>query len=144
MTVSDAALRKTQEFVQDFYDRIWNAGDFGAVSILLAPEFAFRGSLGQEMRGRDAFWQYAIAVRSALEGYRCDILDCVTEGEKVFAKMRFSGVHVAPFRGYAPTGKYVQWLGAALFRMHRQQIAELWVLGDIVSLEASLKTNAAT
>ena len=57
--------------------------------------------------------------------------------------MRFSGVHIAPFRGYAPTGKPVQWLGAALFRIHGHQIAELWVLGDLVSLDAVLEENAS-
>jgi predicted ester cyclase len=55
--------------------------------------------------------------------------------------MRFSGVHIAPFRGYAPTGKSVQWLGAALFKVHENQIAELWVLGDLISLDAALKEN---
>jgi predicted ester cyclase len=78
-----------------------------AAAEILAPDFAFRGSLGPEMRGREAFCEYVRSVRTPLEGYRCDILDCVTEGEKAFAKMRFSGVHVGPFRGYTPTGKSV-------------------------------------
>ena len=130
------------EFVQDFYARIWNAGDVGAAAELLAPDFVFRGSLGPEMRGREAFCQYVNSVRTALDGYRCDILDCVTQGEKAFAKMRFSGIHAGPFRGYQPTGKSLQWLGAALFRVQGQLIAELWVLGDLISLEAELERNS--
>jgi predicted ester cyclase len=102
---------QTTGLVQAFYDRIWNAGDMNAAAEILAADFAFRGSLGPEMRGREAFCEYVRSVRTPLEGYRCDILDCVTEGEKAFAKMRFSGVHVGPFRGYTPTGKSVQWLG---------------------------------
>jgi predicted ester cyclase len=100
--------KKTLEFVREFYERIWNAGDFDAAIELLAPDFAFRGSLGAELRGREAFWTYVDSVRTALQGYRCDILDCVTGDDKAFAKMRFSGKHVGPFRGYAPTGKSVQ------------------------------------
>jgi predicted ester cyclase len=138
----DKAPRNTSEFVREFYERIWNAGDPDAPAELLAPDFAFRGSLGPEMRGRQEFCEYVNSVRSALDRYRCDILDCVTEGEKSFAKMRFSGVHVGSFRGYAPTGKSVQWLGAALFRIQGQVISELWVLGDLISLEADLKKNA--
>jgi len=49
---------------------------------------------------------------------------------------------VGPFKGYAPTGKPVQWFGAALFRIDGRSIAELWVLGDLLSLEADLKKNA--
>src|SRR5215469_16177050 len=74
-------------------------------------------------------------VRGALTNYRCEVLACVTEGDKAFAKMRFSGLHVAPFRGYPATGKPVHWLGAALFRFERHAIAELWVLGDLAGLD---------
>jgi hypothetical protein len=51
---------------------------------------------------------------------------------------------VGPFRGYAPTGMGVQWLGAALFRVQGPVIAELWVLGDLLALEGELKKNAAS
>jgi predicted ester cyclase len=57
--------------------------------------------------------------------------------------MRFSGIHVSPFRDFAPTGKSVQWLGAVLFRVEGPLIVELWVHGDLVSLESNLRENAA-
>lgn len=129
--------------VELFYDRIWNVGDLDAAAELLAADFSFRGSLGSEMRGREPFCEYVRSVRTALRGYRCDTLDCVTEGTKAFAKMRFSGIHVGPFRAFAPTGKLVEWHGAALFRIEESRIAELWVLGDLISLDAMLKSNAA-
>jgi predicted ester cyclase len=138
----DKTRKTTVGLVQAFYERIWNAGDTGATVQLLDPDFIFRGSLGAEMRGRDAFCGYVRSVRTALDSYRCDILACVTEGERAFAKMRFSGIHVGQFRGFAPTHRPVQWLGAALFRVEGPLIAELWVLGDLVSLEANLKENA--
>jgi len=138
---NDETRKTTVGFVQAFYERIWNAGDTGATVQLLDPDFIFRGSLGAEMRGREAFCGYVRSVRSAR--YRCDILDCVTEGERAFAKTRFSGIHVGQFRGFAPTHKAVQWLGAALFRVEGPLIAELWVLGDLVSLEGNLRENAA-
>ncbi|MGH9776592.1 MAG: ester cyclase [Candidatus Acidiferrales bacterium] len=128
--------------VEAFYSRIWNEGDFAATAELLSEEFCFRGSLGAEMRGRGAFGDYVRSVRGALADYHCEILDCVAEGSRAFAKMRFSGIHVAPFRGFEPTGKPVQWLGAALFRFENRMIAELWVLGDLAGLEAVLQANA--
>lgn len=132
----------TSGLVKAFYDRIWNAGDTAAAEELLTVDFCFRGSLGPKMRGRNPFCDYVRAVRAALQGYRCDILDCVTEGPKAFAKMRFSGIHVGPFRGFPSTGKPVEWLGAALFRTEESRIAELWVLGDLFSLDSILKSNA--
>ena len=133
----------TPKLVEDFYERIWNDGNLDAAAELLTPEFSFRGSLGHEMRGREAFQNYVRTVRAALADYRCDILACVTEANQAFAKMCFSGRHVGAFRGYEPTGKLVRWLGAALFRFEDSMIAELWVLGDLAGLDSLLRRQAA-
>ncbi len=127
--------------VERFYESIWNAGDLEAIAGLLAEDFSFRGSLGVERRGREAFKDYVCAIRNALGDYRCAILECVTEGSQAFAKMHFSGIHVGEFRGYLPTGMSVHWAGAALFRFGGNTIADLWVLGDLESLDAMLEKN---
>jgi predicted ester cyclase len=129
----------TPRLVEQFYARIWNAGDLDAAVDLLAAEFSFRGSLGVELTGQAAFKEYVRSVRNALSEYHCEILTCVTEGDRAFAQMRFSGRHTGPFRGYEPTGNPIQWLGAALFRMEADRIADLWVLGDLAALEALLE-----
>lgn len=133
----------TPNLVEAFYQRIWNVGDLQAASELLTTDFSFRGSLGTELRGQDAFKSYVRSIRSALAEYRCEILECVTERDRAFAQMRFSGRHVGVFLGYDPTGKAVHWHGAALFRFKGDAISELWVLGDLVGLEAILKANQA-
>jgi steroid delta-isomerase-like uncharacterized protein len=134
----------TPILVEAFYKRIWNAGDLDAIEEILDEGFVFRGSLETETRGRDAFRKYVRSVRASLGGYRCEILDCVAEEDRAFARMRFSGVHTGPFRGYAPSGKPVHWVGAAWFRFERGVICELWVLGDLNRLNALLKANKET
>lgn len=129
--------------VARFYEEIWDRGRVEVASELLTDGFVFRGSLGNAMEGRAAFIEYVRSVHEALDDYRCEVLDCVTEGDRAFAKMRFSGRHVGSFRGFPPTGKPVDWLGAALFRFDGTQIAELWVLGDLNGLDALLVANQA-
>lgn len=128
--------------VEAFYARIWNAGQ-EYVDDLLTEDFAFRGSLGARTAGRPAFMQYVYGVRGSLAQYHCAILACVSEPPNAFARMRFSGLHVAPFRGYEPTGKPVRWDGAALFTFRGEAIASLWVLGDLAGLDAVLQRNAS-
>jgi steroid delta-isomerase-like uncharacterized protein len=134
-------MMSTPSLVTAFYERIWNEGDLGAVSQLLTSDFSFRGSLGVELEGREAFQDYVRSIRSALDDYRCDVLECVSEGSRAFAQMLFSGRHVGVLLGYGPSGKPVHWHGAALFRFEGQAIAELWVLGDLIGLEAILEAN---
>jgi predicted ester cyclase len=129
--------------VSAFYERIWNHGELDASAELLAEPFTFRGSLGAELHGREAFLDYVRSVRGALANYRCEILECVSDGARAFAKMRFSGRHVAPIRGFAPSGMDVHWLGAALFHFDSGRIVALWVLGDLAALDELLRLNAA-
>ena len=128
----------TPRLVRAFYERIWNKGDLAAATELLASDFLFRGALGKEMKGVAEFRAYVRAVREVLAGYNCEILSCVAEGDQAFAKMRFSGRHIAAFRGYQPTGQIVEWLGAALFRFKDCLITEVWVLGDLAGLDTLL------
>jgi len=134
----------TPNIVAAFYQRIWNTGDIDAAAELLTKDFSFRGSLGVEMRGREPFKNYVRYVRQALGDYRCEILECIAEQDRAFAKMRFSGIHRRLFRGHEPTGKLVLWHGASLFRITDGVIAELWVLGDLAGLDAELTENART
>jgi len=84
-------------------------------------------------------------VRGALDDYRCEILDLVTDDLRAFARMRFSGVHTGELLGYAPRGKRIEWMGAALFTAAKDgRIADLWVLGDIQALMSQLGVNAET
>lgn len=79
------------------------------------------------------------AVRRALADYRCEIEECVAEGERAFAKLTFSGRHAGVLRGRLPTGRRVAWPAAALFTMRNERIARLWVLGDLTALDAALR-----
>ncbi len=125
-----------------FYDRVWNRIDKTAIPELFHPDFTFRGSLGPTMTGHTAFAAYVDMVTGALAGYRCTIRDLVSEGERAFARMHFEGIHRGPFMGFAPTGKSVEWAGAALFSLKAGKIADLWVLGDVQGLKDQLARNA--
>jgi predicted ester cyclase len=131
----------TPPLVTDFYQRIWNAGDVTALPELLDAGFSSRGPLGAEPQGRAALWEYVCGVRAALHQCRCDILDCVSEGPRAFARVRFSGIHVGDLRGYHPTGLPVSWEAAALFRFEYVRIKEVWVLDDLAQLDELLKSN---
>ncbi len=138
----DTRPMSTPAAILAFYDRLWNAGDPAALDILLSSDFSFRGSLGDELVGRAAFWEYVCRLRTALADYRCNIVECVAEDGSVFARMHFSGRHVAPFLGHPPTGRTVSWSGAALFHLADGLITDAWVLGDIDGLQRVLEANA--
>jgi predicted ester cyclase len=132
------AREETLGMVEEFYARIWNAGDEGAAQRLLAPELRLRGSTGVGLEGIGPFLDYVRLIRSALADYRCAIEDVLVDGDRAFARMRFAGRHVGRFLGVAPTGRELQWAGAALFRIEAGRIRSVWVLGDVDGLKQQL------
>ena len=83
----------TAALVRAFYAEIWNSGNLDAVPRILSEEVVFRGSLGDERRGHAGFAAYVQMVRNALDDYRCEILDLVSEEPRAFTRMRFAGIH---------------------------------------------------
>ena len=132
---------RVAQLVERFYADIWNRHDKSAIPELLCVDFTFRGSLGPSKVGHDEFASYVDFVHDALDDYRCDIQDLVIGENKAFAKMLFSGIHRKTFLGYEPTSLRIEWAGAALFTFKDSLISDLWVLGDLQSLNQLLERN---
>jgi steroid delta-isomerase-like uncharacterized protein len=129
------------DLVRRFYHDVWNAHDRSAIAELLTEDFRFRGSLGRESVGLPAFAGYVDSVHESLGDYRCEIEDLVSEGERGFARMSFSGIHRGRLLGHPPTGRRVSWAGAALFHARGGKLESLWVLGDLDSLRQQLRAD---
>jgi predicted ester cyclase len=142
-------VAKTAEEVNElvlinrFYGEIWNRGNYELVAEICDTNMTFRGSLGTVAQGQDKFVEYVRMVRGGLDQYNCEIRDAVVEHNRVFARMRFSGVHAGDFLGYPGTGKRVEWSGAALFTIDSDRVTDLWVLGDVYGLRQLLDRHQA-
>jgi len=130
-------LHKDQ--VRRFYKELWDENNQDSISTILNEDFTFRGSLGQEKRGHNGFIEYVHMVHHALGDYKCKIEELISEGDKVFAKMLFTGIHRDNFLDYPPTQKRVNWNGCAVFTFKDGLISDIWVLGDLKNLEQQLK-----
>lgn len=130
-----------RELVQLFYEKLWNEMDFEIVDEILHSDVTFRGSVGVNATGRQEVCDYVRMVTTALSGYRCNIESLVTEGDRAAARVRFSGLHVGEFLGFPPTGRQVEWIGAAFFVGEEKKLRDIWVLGDLKSLRDQLRSG---
>lgn len=124
--------------VQKFYETIWNKADKSAIPELMHEDVTFRGSLGLANRGHAGFANYIDFVCSALGDYHCKVVDMVAEGDKVFARMHYSGMHKGELFGYAATNAKLKWEGMAAFTFSDGKITDIWALGDVHSVMKQL------
>ena len=131
-----------RDLVRVFYEKFWNEVDLEKADEILHPDVTFRGSVGVGARGRREVCDYVLMVTTALSDYRCDVESLIADGDSAAAKVRFSGIHSGNFLGHPPTGRRVEWIGAAFFTADENKLREIWVLGDLDSLRSQLGSRA--
>lgn len=124
--------------IRVFYGELWNRWNDEAVDELLAEEFTFRGSLGDEVRGRSGFRAYRDRVRGAFDDFHNEIVELVVDGDRAAARLRYTGRHAGEVLGVPATGRSISYHGAAFFRTAGPRITEVWVLGDLDGLHRQL------
>lgn len=127
-----------EALVHRFYADVWNRWDDAALGDLLDEEFVFRGSLGDEVRGRDGFRGYRDKIRSGFPDFHNEIVELVTEGERAAARLRYSGHHRGAILGVAASGALITYDGAAFFTAKGGRLQRAWVLGDVEGLRRQL------
>ena len=129
---------RTESLVRRFYDDLWNRWDDAAVEEVLAPEFAFRGSLGVETAGRDGWRGYRDSVRAGSADFHNEVVTLVVDDDRAAARLRYTGTHTGELAGLAATGRRLDYAGAAFFTVAGSRLVSAWVLGDLVGLRRSL------
>ena len=132
-----------KELVERFYNDVWNRADESVARDILDVDLRFRGSLGSERRGREAFIEYVRSIHRALGNYTCTIEELIANSERAAARIVFKVQHRAPLFGIEATGREIAWAGAAFFRIEEGRIAEIWVLGDVDSVKQQLGIGAS-
>lgn len=127
-----------ERIVGRFYHELWNAWGLSVADEILAEGVRFRGSLGATLEGREAFKGYVQAVRAAFPDWHNRIDETISCGDRVVARMTWSGTHEGKLRDVEPTGARVEYVGAAIFRLHEGRITEAWVVGDTQELWRAL------
>ncbi|MEM7425990.1 MAG: ester cyclase [Pseudomonadota bacterium] len=128
-----------KDMIRTFYERMWNGLDKSLVPELMSEDVSYRTLIGDIVRGRDSYAAYMDKVAGPFSNFQAEILDMIEEGDRVAVKLRFTAEHTGEFLGHAPSGKNLSWEGSTHFTFANGAISDIWVLGDIFSLEQSLK-----
>lgn len=131
-------MRDAKTLIRQYYAELWNRWDAAAIDELIAPDIEFRGSIGQTVRGREEFRGYVERIRAAFPDFHNEIEELIAEGDRVVARLAYTGTHRGPLFGIPATGKRIQYDGIAIFTIRDGRIARGFVLGDVDGLKRQL------
>jgi predicted ester cyclase len=139
LDLEGVSLSPQKRTVWLFYKQLWDHADKTLIPVIFHDDFTFRGSLGPEMIGHDAFAGYVDWVTDTFDRYTTDILAIIEEGNRVSGKMLFHGIHRRELYGVPPSGRHVWWTGMPIFTFEGPKVRDLFVLGDVQGLIRRLK-----
>jgi predicted ester cyclase len=71
-----------------------------------------------------------------------EITELIAQGDKVYARWKQTGKHLAEIDGHAATGRPLIELASAVYRVENGRIAEYWIQIDRLGFEKQLQSHA--
>jgi predicted ester cyclase len=73
--------------------------------------------------------------------FQFEITELLADGDKVYARWYQSGKHLAEIDSYPPTGKPLNEIASAVYRLQNEKIVEYWMQIDRYGFEHQLREN---
>jgi steroid delta-isomerase-like uncharacterized protein len=124
--------------VRRYYSEVWNAWSAPALEELISSDIVFHGSIGTVVKGIAQFKQYVNRIRSAFPDFHNHIEELIAEGDKVAARLTYTGTHRGELFGFPGSGTRVTYQALAIFEFKENKIVKAFVLGDTENLKRQL------
>ena len=123
------------------YHEVWSNGQVNELDKILASDFVCHFIDGIEWKGIEGANSSITSHRKSFPDWNEEIVDMISEDDKVVTRFKSTGTQLGAFNGLDPTGKKVTIYETAIFRIANGKIAEQWGFPDELSLRNQLQTK---
>jgi predicted ester cyclase len=132
-SLSKAEAAQMMKTARLFY-AFWDTGNAEYVSAAVADNFRDNTLPVGRPQGPKGLIFASQAFRVAIPDLHCKIEDLLVSGDKVTARLTFTGTHKGEFMGRPATGKPVRFFAIDVLRIRGGRIVEDWHLEDNLTL----------
>ncbi|WP_194775293.1 ester cyclase [Pararhodonellum marinum] len=120
------------------YHEVWTNGQVTELDKILSPDFVCHFINGIEWKGIEGAKNSISSHRKSFPDWKEEIVDMVSEGDKVVTRYKSTGTHQGTFEGLDSTGINVTIYETSIYRIADGKIAEQWGFPDALSLNNQL------
>jgi ketosteroid isomerase-like protein len=133
------SIEENKAVVRRFIEAVWNDGQLDLLDDLIAEgaTMTFRGQTSPPLSPT----QVGVTIaewRAAFPDFRFELADLIAEGDKVVARVPFTGTQTGPLMDIAPTGRPVQVGEILILRLADGKIVEAWEEYDELGMRQQL------
>jgi steroid delta-isomerase-like uncharacterized protein len=133
MTTDEQNTDLIWEYLNAFNDR-----DHDTLTSLLADDVVEHGVHG-DLHGPEEIVEFLDSYFETFPDYSGTTDAMVTDGDTVAVRYTARGTHSGEFHDIEPTAQTVEWTGMAMYRIEDEQIAEIWLEENRLSLLEQLE-----
>lgn len=110
------SVEENKATLRRVFEEVWNKGNLELIPELVAPDYVHRATQA-EFKGHEGYKQMVTMVRNAFPDLHYTVEDVVGEGDKLAARLSWTGTFKGKFQDIEPTGKQVN-MTQALFNRY--------------------------
>jgi steroid delta-isomerase-like uncharacterized protein len=134
---ADLSPEQNNAIAVQFFDSVWNKGDFSVLDTLIAPDAIDHSTVGgvdKKEAGSASFRAIVSMFRAAMPDIQLTIDDEVYAGDKVVHRWHLVGTDTGGLMGNPPTEKTLTFSGITTARFRNGKIVERWANVDELGL----------
>jgi predicted ester cyclase len=120
------------------FEQALTTRDTAALSHAVAANLIFHARGVTATVTRAELWQMSQPILTAFPDIRFQVEDQVASGDKVAARVTFTGTHKGVWNGIQPTGRLVRTSEMFICRLEQRRLAECWQEWDELGLRRQL------
>lgn len=137
------STEENKAMIRRVWEEVFNKGDLAVADEIMATNYVYHGSGGQEFKGPEGFKQLITMFRTAFPDLRITVEDMFAEGDKVAHRATIRGTHKGDFMGIAPTGKQVTIAAIVISRFVGGKEVEAWANLDQLAMMQQMEIGRA-
>ena len=120
------------------YHEIWSNGNVKELEEIISPDFQSHFIGGFEYSGIDGAKNSVLETKKAFPDWTENILEIISQGNKVVTRYRSTGTHLDNWDGIEATGKKVNIEEMSVYHLKNGKIIEQWGFWDEIELKKQM------
>ena len=123
-----------KELARRFYDEVLSTGDLDRVAEFCTEDIVDHEAPPGMPEGQEGVKAFIRMFREAFPDLKATVEDILSEGDRVAARVKYTGTHEGEFMGVPPSGKTIEVETIDIVRVVDGRAAEHWGVTDNIGL----------
>ena len=142
-TGRDVTVTDYKALAQDMFDSMTGGGDVDAmVDRFMAEDFVEHEAIPGMDNTRETPRQLFKMMLAAFPDFRASVHELLQDGDKVVARVTFSGTHQGEFMGVPASGNQIEWDAIDILAYRDDQAVAHWGVMDMAAAMAQMGAPA--